>query len=71
MGAKICSKLSMIFSSIWVSVLTILKGSGKINLEVTDIIYSGIAIVAMWSSTYLSICLDKIKDINFGSGGEK
>lgn len=65
-GAKSCSKWAMVFSSAWVAILTILKAFKLVNLDITDIIYSGIAIVGMWSPTYLSIWLDKIKEIKFG-----
>ena len=64
--AKGCSKGAMLFSSAWVAILTILRGLRIVELEITDIIYSGIAIVAVWSPTYLSIWLDKIKAIRFG-----
>lgn len=66
-GAKTYSKIAMIFSSVWIAVLTILKACKVLQIEITDIIYSGIAIVCMWSPTYLSIWLDKIKDIKFGT----
>lgn len=65
-GAKNISKYSMIFAGVWIAVLTILKGAGKIGLSMSDIIYSGIAIAAVWTPTYFSIFLDKIKDIKLG-----
>ena len=65
-GAKVQSRCAMIFSGLWIAVLTIMKGLGKCNLEVTDIIYSGVAITAVWTPTFLSIFLDKLKDISFG-----
>ena len=64
--AKNCSKGAMIFASAWVAILTILRGLKIVELEETDIIYSGVSIVAMWSPTYLSMWLDKIKAIRFG-----
>jgi len=66
-GAKVYSKFAMIFSSVWIAGLTILKALKVFEINETDIIYSGISIVAVWSPTYLSIWLDKIKDIRFGS----
>lgn len=66
LGAKEYSKVAMIFASLWIVTFTILKGLKIMNVEMTDIIYSGISIVAVWSPTYLSIWLDKIKEIKFG-----
>jgi hypothetical protein len=63
MGAKQYSLFAQIFSGTWIAVLTILKGLKIISLELTDIIYSGIAIAAIFSPVYFSIYLDKIKDI--------
>ncbi len=68
LGAKEYSKLSMIFSSIWIMAGTILIGFGVLkNLSVFDVIYSAVGVVAMWSPTYLSVWLDKIKDIRNGN----
>lgn len=54
------SKGAMIFSSIWISVLTILKGFGLIGLDVNEIIISGIAITAVWTPTFISVVTDKV-----------
>lgn len=59
-GAKLLSKLAMIFSSIWIAVLTILKGLGKFDLDINSIIFSGVAITAVWTPTFISIITDKI-----------
>lgn len=61
-GAKLLSKGAMIFSSAWIAVLTILKGYGKIELDINEIIYSGVAITAVWTPTFISIITDKIKE---------
>lgn len=53
----------MVFSSAWIAVLTILKGKGIIALEIDEIIFSGAAVVGIWCPTFLSIYLDKIKEI--------
>lgn len=60
LGAKLLSKLAMLFSSAWIALLTILKGLGKINLDIDAIICSGIAITAVWTPTFVSIITDKI-----------
>ena len=49
----------MIISSLWIAILTILKGLGKINLEVSEICMTGIVITAVWTPTFLSILADK------------
>ena len=68
LGAKTLSKISMIFSSIWIMAGTVLIGLGLLkNLSVFDVIYSAVGVVAMWSPTYLSVWLDKIKDIRSGN----
>lgn len=61
LGAKILSKGAMIFSSAWIALLTIAKGYGKIELTIDEIIYSGVAITAVWTPTFISIITDKIK----------
>ena len=61
-GAKLLSKGAMIVSSLWIAVLTIMKGYGKINLSIEEIIISGAAITAVWIPTFISIITDKIKE---------
>ncbi|GHU13017.1 hypothetical protein FACS1894161_2460 [Spirochaetia bacterium] len=63
LGAKQYSLFAQIFSGLWIAVHTILKGMGIEKLEMTDIVYSGIAIAAIFMPIYFSIFLDKIKDI--------
>jgi hypothetical protein len=63
MGAKQYSLFAQIFSGLWIAVLTILKGFKIISLELGDIIYSGVAVAAIFSPVYFSIFLDKIKEI--------
>lgn len=50
----------MIFSSLWIAVLTVLKGFGKIELSENEIITSGVAITAVWTPTFISVVTDKI-----------
>lgn len=59
-GAKLLSKLAMIFSSLWIAVLTILKGLKLFDLDINSIIFSGVAITAVWTPTFISIITDKI-----------
>lgn len=60
-GAKRMSAFAMLFSSVWIAGLTILKGLEIINLDVNEIIYTGLAITAVWCPTFVSIYFDKIK----------
>jgi hypothetical protein len=62
-GAKRYSLFAQVFSGIWIAVLTILKGLSILTLETQDIIYTGIAIAAIFSPVYFSIFLDKIREI--------
>lgn len=62
-GAKFLSKIAMVFAGLWFAVMTILKGLHIIDLEITEIITSGVAVVVVWTPTYLSVYLDKLKDI--------
>jgi hypothetical protein len=62
-GAKQYSLFAQIFSGTWIAVLTILKGLSVLTLDTQDIIYTGIAIAAIFSPVYFSIFLDKIRDI--------
>ena len=64
-GAKILSKGAMIFSSLWIAILTIFKGMGKISLSVNEIVVSGVMITAVWTPTFISIITDKIKKERF------
>lgn len=69
-GAKDYSLFGQIFAAVWVGgwnafqfTKDILTGT---HIEVTDIIYSGVAIAACFSPVYVSIIFDKIKAIRFG-----
>jgi hypothetical protein len=65
-GAKRYSLFAQIFSGLWIAAHTILKGLGVTQLDMSDIVYSGIAIAAIFTPVYFSIFLDKIKDIKIG-----
>ena len=64
-SAKDISKWSMIIAGVWISVLSIIKGvfPESFNLTIDEIIKTGITLAALFSPVYLSIMLDKIKDI--------
>jgi len=72
-GAKNVSLKSMIISAIWIGVLSLLKAfwglitAKAFGLTMSEIIFSGVVMAAVFSPVYLSIILDKIKDIKVGS----
>jgi len=70
-GARDVSLASMIISAIWIGVLSLVKAlwglivaSDKpFGLTMNEIVLSGIVIAAVFSPVYLSIILDKIREI--------
>jgi len=73
-SAKEISKWSMVIASLWIASLSILKAlwgllsDSKFGLDMGDIIFSGLAIAAVFSPIYFSIFLEKIRDMKIGSG---
>ena len=69
--AKPISLKSQIIASIWIAGWTAYKfvrfGS---SIEINDVIFSGLGIAACFSPVYLSIIMDKIKEIRFGGIAE-
>ena len=68
-SAREVSKTSMIIAGVWIAVLSLLKAfwgfvsERSFGLEMSEIIWSGIAIAAVFSPVYLSIFLEKVKDL--------
>jgi len=71
-GAKDVSLASMIVAGIWIGVLSLLKAfwallsKAAFGLTMEEILFSGIVLAAIFTPVYLSIILDKIKDIRLG-----
>ena len=71
-GAKDVSLKSMIISAVWIGALSILKAfwglisTKTFGLTMNEIVLSGVIMAAIFSPVYLSIILDKIKDIKVG-----
>ena len=73
-GAKDVTLISMIISAIWIGALSILKSfwglivmtDKPFGLTMSEIVLSGVVMAAVFSPVYLSIILDKIKDIKIG-----
>jgi hypothetical protein len=70
--AKDVSLKSMIIAAIWIGALTLVKAfwglvSAKaFGLTMNEIALSGLLLAAVFSPVYLSIVLDKIRDIKIG-----
>jgi hypothetical protein len=64
--AKTVSLLGQIFASIWVGGWSAYKFITTGNIEVQDVIFSGIAIAGCFSPVYFSIIMDKLKEIKIG-----
>lgn len=69
--AKPISLKSQVLASVWIAGWTAYKftRSGSV-IEINDIIFSGLGIAACFSPVYLSIVMDKIKEIRFGGTTE-
>jgi hypothetical protein len=71
-AAKDISLKSMIIAAVWIGALSLTKAfwgliSDKaFGLSMNEIVLSGLMMAAVFSPVYLSIVLDKIKDIKIG-----
>ena len=69
LSAREVSKTSMIIAGVWIAAMTLLKAfwgfisARPFGLEMSEIIWSGIAIAAVWSPVYMSIFLEKVRDL--------
>ena len=70
--AKNASLKSMVVSAVWIGMLSLAKAlwglfsAKEFGLTMNEIILSGLMLAAVFSPVYLSIVLDKIKDIKVG-----
>jgi hypothetical protein len=70
--AKDVSLKSMIVSAVWIGLLSLAKAfwglitEKSFGLSMNEIVLSGVIMAAVFSPVYLSIILDKIKDIKIG-----
>jgi len=68
-SARDVSLKSMVIAAAWIGLLTLAKAfwglisEKAFGLTVSEIVLSGLMIAAVFSPVYLSIVLDKIKDI--------
>jgi DMSO/TMAO reductase YedYZ heme-binding membrane subunit len=71
-GAKDVSLASMIIAGVWIGSLSLLKAFWRVisksefGLSMDEILLSGIVLAAIFTPVYLSIILDKIRDIRLG-----
>ena len=65
--AKPVSLKSQLIAAIWIAVWSAFKFIREpLNISVNDVLFSGLGIAACFSPVYLSIVMDKIKEIRFG-----
>ncbi len=72
--AKEVSKWSMIIASVWIGALSLVKAfwslfvveGAEFGLEMTEILASGIVLAAIFTPVYISIILEKVRDIKIG-----
>jgi hypothetical protein len=74
-SAKEISKWSMVIAALWIGILSAVKaawplfsGGKDFGLSMSEIIYSGLALAAVFTPVYFSIFLEKIRDIKTGGG---
>lgn len=71
-NAKGASLASMVVSAVWIGSLSVLKAlwglfaEKEFGLTMNEIVLSGLMLAAVFSPVYLSIVLDKIRDIKIG-----
>jgi hypothetical protein len=71
-AAKDVTLKSMVISAIWIGALSLAKAfwglvtEKAFGLSMNEIVLSGVVMAAVFSPVYLSIVLDKIKDIKVG-----
>jgi hypothetical protein len=73
-GAKDVSLVSMVAAGVWIGALSLLKAFWglvtvkEFGLSMEEILLSGVVLAAIFTPVYLSIILDKIRDIRLGGG---
>jgi hypothetical protein len=71
-SAKDVSLKSMVVAALWIGLLTLLKAAWgfitdkPFGLSVSEIVFTGLMLAAVFTPVYLSIVLEKIKDIKIG-----
>lgn len=65
--AKPVSLKSQLIAALWVAGWSAFKFVREpMNISIKDVLFSGVGIAACFSPVYLSIVLDKVKEIRFG-----
>jgi len=73
--AKEVSKWSMVIAAIWIGGLSLLKAfwgliaksPDPFGLSIKEIVFSGVALAAVFTPVYFSIFMDKIRDTKLGA----
>jgi hypothetical protein len=73
-SAKEISKWSMVIAALWIGGFSLCKALWGIiapgtvfGLEMSDIIFSGLALAGVFTPVYFSIIMDKVKEIKLGN----
>jgi len=74
MSGKKVSKWSMVIAGFWIAILSLVKAfwflfalpGQEFGLTMNEIVLSGIMLAAIFTPIYLSVILDKIKEIKIG-----
>ena len=75
-SAREISKWSMVVAAGWIGVLSLVKAfwglfalpGQEFGLSMGDIVLSGITLAGVFTPVYLSILVDKVRDIKVGGG---
>lgn len=66
-SAKGSSLIAQVIASVWIAGWSIFKFvSNPQNIDISDVMFSGLGIAACFLPVYFSIIMDKIKDIKLG-----
>jgi hypothetical protein len=72
LSAKNVTLKTMIIAAVWIGALSLLKAfwplfsEGTFGLDMKEIVLSGAVIAGVFSPVFVSIILDKVKDIKVG-----
>jgi hypothetical protein len=74
-AAKDISLKSMVISGVWITLLSLVKAfwglvsEKPFGLSMDEILLSGVVLAGIFTPVYLSIILDKVRDIKIGGKG--
>jgi hypothetical protein len=67
--AKTLSLIGQVIAAVWIAAWSAVKFiSAPADIGIDDVIFSGVGIASCFSPVYVSIIMDKIKEIRFTGG---